>query len=209
MPLFTESSTVQPEGSLSASVKLKESEVSNFSVMSTLPLAIFGFTHSSALSLPAVDCTAFSSKSWVPVRVVVVLVPAGGVVVLQGEDGPRIVIGRRRRERVGVTWSLPKGTPIPGETTEETALREVTEETGLLVRIVAPIGSIGYEFVQGGTRIEKTVHYYLMEATGGSFENFDHEFEELRWVPMDEAVRLLDFKTESALVERVYAQIGG
>ena len=138
-----------------------------------------------------------------------IAVSAGGLVIRVENGRPELVLGRRRRERDGYVWSLPKGTPIPGETTEETALREVTEETGLLVRIVAPIGSIGYEFVQGGTRIEKTVHYYLMEATGGSFENFDHEFEELRWVPMDEAVRLLDFKTESALVERAYAQIGG
>jgi 8-oxo-dGTP pyrophosphatase MutT (NUDIX family) len=48
------------------------------------------------------------------------------------------------------------------------------------------------------------VHYYLMEQVGGSFEAYDQEFEELRWVPMDEAVALLDFQSESALVQRAY-----
>lgn len=112
------------------------------------------------------------------------------------------MIGSRRRDRVGVTWSLPKGTPIAGETTEETAIREVTEETGLLVRIVAPIGSIEYEFVQGGTRIEKTVHYFLMEPVGGDLAGHDHEFDEVRWVTPAEAEALMTFATERAVVAR-------
>ena len=88
----------------------------------------------------------------------------------------------RRRGRDAVTWTLPKGTPDTGETIEETALREVREETGLEVRIVAPLPSIEYDFVQGGTRIHKTVHYFLMEPTGGDLARHDHEFERVRWV---------------------------
>jgi len=99
-----------------------------------------------------------------------------------------------------VTWTLPKGTPDPGETTEETALREVVEETGLEVRIVAPLPSIEYAFVQDGTRIQKTVHYFLMEPTGGDLSRHDHEFERVRWVPFDEAGGLLSFATERDLV---------
>lgn len=138
-----------------------------------------------------------------------IAVSAGGLVIRVENGRPELVLGRRRRERDGYVWSLPKGTPEEGETREETAVREVREETGLEVKILSYYDAIFYAFSRAGERIEKTVHYYIMEAIGGSFENFDHEFEELRWVPMDEAVRLLDFKTESALVERAYAQIGG
>ena len=82
-------------------------------------------------------------------------------------DVPWLVVGSRRRERDGWTWTLPKGTPKPGETREETALREVAEETGLEVRITGPLDSIEYWFVQSGQRIHKTVHYFLMDPIGG------------------------------------------
>jgi 8-oxo-dGTP pyrophosphatase MutT (NUDIX family) len=130
---------------------------------------------------------------------------AGGVVVRAIEGVPHLVAGRRRRDREGATWTLPKGTPDPGETLEETALREVGEETGLCVRIVAPLDSIEYSFVRERTRIEKTVHYWLMEPTGGDFASHDHEFEEVRWVPLDQAPALLTFETERALAERASA----
>ncbi len=106
-----------------------------------------------------------------------------------------------------MTWTLPKGTPVPGETLEQTALREVSEETGLQVRIARPFGSIAYQFVQQGTRIHKTVHYFLMEATGGDLASHDHEFEEVRWVPLHDAVTLLTFETERALVARAADEI--
>lgn len=106
----------------------------------------------------------------------------------------------RRRGRDAVTWTLPKGTPDPGETIEQTALREVGEETGLEVRIVAPLPSIEYAFVQDGTRIHKTVHYFLMQPTGGDLARHDHEFERVRWIAFEEAGALLSFATERELV---------
>ena len=107
---------------------------------------------------------------------------AGGIVVRYHEGTPQFVVGSRRRDRDIVTWTLPKGTPDPGETREETALREVREETGLEVRISRPLDSIEYWFVQGGTRIHKTVHYFLMDPTGGDLGRHDHEFESVRWI---------------------------
>jgi len=127
---------------------------------------------------------------------------AGGIVVRFEEGRPQLVVGMRRRERDGVTWTLPKGTPNHGETREETALREVGEETGLEVRITGPLESIEYWFVQHGTRIHKTVHYYLMEPTGGELDRHDHEFHDVRWIPFDDAPALLTFETERALVAR-------
>ena len=107
-----------------------------------------------------------------------------------------------------MTWTLPKGTPDAGETIEETALREVGEETGLKVRIVAPLPSIEYAFVQDGTRIQKTVHYFLMEPVGGDLAQHDHEFERVRWVAFEEAGALLSFATERELVATAADRLG-
>jgi 8-oxo-dGTP pyrophosphatase MutT (NUDIX family) len=134
---------------------------------------------------------------------------AGGIIVRHDADGPWLVVGSRRRQRDSRTWTLPKGTPNPGETREETALREVAEETGLAVRITAPLDSIEYTFVQSGTRIHKTVHYYLMEAVGGDLAGHDHEFEEVRWIRFSDAGSLLTFETERTLVARAAAGLGG
>jgi 8-oxo-dGTP pyrophosphatase MutT (NUDIX family) len=132
---------------------------------------------------------------------------AGGLVFRRVGGATQLVLGRRRRERDGVTWTLPKGTPIPGETTEQTALREVAEETGLDVRILEGFGSIEYSFVQDRRRIHKTVHYFIMEPTGGELARHDREFEEVRWVDLAEAPGLMTFETERALVSRAAERV--
>lgn len=132
---------------------------------------------------------------------------AGGIVVSANRERPSLVVGMRRRGRDGMTWTLPKGTPNDGETAEQTALREVEEETGLQVRILEPIPSIHYDFFQGGTRIDKTVHYFLMAPVGGDLSRHDHEFERVRWVPFDEAPGLLTFPTERELVASTFERV--
>ena len=133
---------------------------------------------------------------------------AGGIVIRHASGRAWLVVGSRRRDRDGWTWTLPKGTPKPGETREETALREVTEETGLEVRITAPFDSIEYRFIQGGQRIHKTVHYFLMDAIGGDLAGHDHEFEQVRWITFDEASSMLTFQTERALGARATELVG-
>jgi 8-oxo-dGTP pyrophosphatase MutT (NUDIX family) len=127
---------------------------------------------------------------------------AGGIVIRRDGDRFQLVAGRRRRDRDAMTWTLPKGTPHAGETTEATAIREVGEETGLEVEIVRRFDSIEYTFVQSGTRIHKTVHYFLMIPTGGDLARHDREFEAVRWIDFDEAQSMLTFETERALVAR-------
>ena len=61
------------------------------------------------------------------------------------------------------------------------------------MRILAPIGPIEYFFVQSGTRIHKTVHYFLMEPTGGDLSSHDHEFDDVRWIGLREAEALMSF----------------
>jgi 8-oxo-dGTP pyrophosphatase MutT (NUDIX family) len=132
----------------------------------------------------------------------------GGVVIGQVDGQAQACLGLRRREDEGISWVLPKGTPAAGETTEQTALREVTEETGLEVRIVAPIGSIEYFFTQHGQRIHKTVHFFLMEPTGGNLDRHDHEFEEVRWLPLAKASARLTFPTERQMLDQARALVG-
>jgi len=134
---------------------------------------------------------------------------AGGIVIRYASGQPWLVVGSRRRERDGRTWTLPKGTPNPGESREETAIREVEEETGLEVRITGPLDTIEYSFVQSGTRIHKTVHYFLMEPVGGDLALHDHEFDEVRWIQFDAAPTMLTFETERALVARAAVLIDG
>jgi 8-oxo-dGTP pyrophosphatase MutT (NUDIX family) len=133
----------------------------------------------------------------------------GGILLRVNDGTTEICLGKRQRSmgRSGTIWSLPKGTPNDGESTDETALREVAEETGLEVRIVAPVGAIEYFFTQEGQRIHKTVHYFLMQPVGGSLESHDHEFDEVRWMSIDEARRLMSFETERQIVEEALPMV--
>jgi 8-oxo-dGTP pyrophosphatase MutT (NUDIX family) len=107
--------------------------------------------------------------------------------------------------RAPVLWALPKGTPDSGETIEETALRETREETGIDVEIEAPLSSIRYFFVRGSTRFQKTVHFFLMRPVGGAIELHDGEFDEVRWVPVSEALAIMNHATERSVVEHAAA----
>ncbi len=127
-------------------------------------------------------------------------VAAGGVVIRRGERGPEVVLAGRQG-----MWVLPKGTPDRDERIEETAVREVREETGLDVRIVRPLGTVEYWFALPRQRVHKIVHFFLMEATGGDTSRHDHEYEDVRWVPVEEARRLLSFQTYRAMLERALA----
>ncbi len=127
-------------------------------------------------------------------------VAAGGVVIRRGDRGHEVVLAGRDG-----TWVLPKGTPDGGETLEETAAREVREETGLDVRIVRPLGTIEYWFALPRQRVHKVVHFFLMEAVGGDPSHHDHEYEVVRWVPVGEARRLLTFDTYRLMLDRALA----
>ena len=124
---------------------------------------------------------------------------AGGVVVRGTGPQLEVVLTGRDSDR---SWVFPKGTPDEGETIEETALREVREETGLEVEIVRPIGQIEYWFAVPGQRVHKIVHFFLMRALGGDLSKHDHEYDEVRWAPADEARRLLTYDTYREMLDR-------
>jgi 8-oxo-dGTP pyrophosphatase MutT (NUDIX family) len=110
------------------------------------------------------------------------------------------------RDSDGV-WGLPKGTPNPGESLEQTAAREVTEETGLEVKILDKLGVIEYWFAREGVRYHKWVHYYLMEATGGDTSAHDVEYDRVEWFPAEVALKKLTFKNEVEIARKAMAHL--
>ncbi|TDH17595.1 NUDIX hydrolase [Mycobacteroides franklinii] len=129
---------------------------------------------------------------------------AGGLVIA-GIDGPKdgqvaALIGRTDR-RGRMLWSLPKGHIEQGETAEQTAIREVAEETGIRGSVLAALGSIDYWFVTEGRRVHKTVHHYLMRSLGGELSDDDVEVTEVAWVPLDELPTRLAYADERRLAE--------
>lgn len=126
-------------------------------------------------------------------------VSAGGIVWRPGTDGPEVVLCHRIADSL---WCLPKGTPDPGETLEQTALREVAEETGLQVRLGELVMVIEYWFARSGTRYHKRVHHWLMEPQGGDIALHDHEFDDVAWVSAFEALDILTYDNEKNVLRR-------
>jgi 8-oxo-dGTP pyrophosphatase MutT (NUDIX family) len=125
---------------------------------------------------------------------------SSGGVVLRGSPGALEVVLVGRTEQG--TWGLPKGTPKPGESREQTALRETREETGLDARIIEPIDSITYWFALRHARVCKTVYYYLMVATGGDTSLHDPEYDRVAWFSTAEALRVMTYPNEADMVRR-------
>ena len=124
---------------------------------------------------------------------------AGGIVYRGVPPETEVVLCGRDQDGL---WGLPKGTQEPGENLAQAALREVAEETGLQVAIEREVGSISYWFIAEGVRYHKTVHFYLMSATGGSVDQHDWEFDRVQWFPVAEALAVMTHPNERAMVER-------
>jgi 8-oxo-dGTP pyrophosphatase MutT (NUDIX family) len=131
-------------------------------------------------------------------------VSAGGIVVDTSTQTLNVAIIARLNRGGRLEWCLPKGHPENQEDSEQAAVREIEEETGIQGDIVTALGSIDYWFTVSGHRVHKTVHHFLLVATGGNLtiENDpDHEAVDVAWVPLEELGRKLSFPNERRIAD--------
>lgn len=100
-------------------------------------------------------------------------------------------------------WGLPKGAVSEGETSEQAALREVREETGIEAEIIRTLDTIEYFFRAGETLIQKRVDFYLMRYVAGELKPQLSEVDDVEWVELRAALQRASFDSERKLLERV------
>ena len=130
---------------------------------------------------------------------------SSGGAVISFRDGAAFValIATRGRTR----WGLPKGAVSDGETSEQAALREVNEETGLVATIVKPLDTIEYFFRASGMLIRKRVDFYLMMFASGELKPQLSEVDDVEWVELSSAIQRASFDSERKLLEMAQQEI--
>jgi 8-oxo-dGTP pyrophosphatase MutT (NUDIX family) len=137
---------------------------------------------------------------------------SGGVLVRRLR-GRWMVAAIRPAGRPPGLWALPKGQIDDGESGEETALREIAEETGASGRSLGKLGDVRYQFMWEGERIFKVVSFFLVRYESGKLgeipEAFRHEVAEVRWLPLEEAQRLLAYGGEREMAQKAWDRLSG
>lgn len=137
-------------------------------------------------------------------------VSSGGVIYRESpQSGVEVALIAYTGRGGGRVWCLPKGGVEPNESLEETARREVSEETGLSGDVEAKLGAIQYWYYgrQERVRYHKSVHFFLLRFREGRLEDHDLEAEEARWFGIGEAIEALTYENERAILLRASAAI--
>jgi 8-oxo-dGTP pyrophosphatase MutT (NUDIX family) len=128
---------------------------------------------------------------------------AGGLVIRNLRGRPHVAVVRVRDQIL----ALPKGHPEKGESSEEAALREVREETGLEATPVEKLGDIRYWYARDGDRVLKIVSFFLLRYRSGRLEDHDHEVEEALWIPLEEAPAKLAYRGEKDMAKTALSRL--
>jgi len=135
---------------------------------------------------------------------------AGGVLVRRLRGRWMMAAIRPAGKKEGV-WALPKGLIDPGERPEETALREVAEETGAHGRSAGKLGDVKYVYTWAGEQIFKVVSFYLVRYSGGRLGDVPpehrHEVAEVRWLPLEDGPRLLAYGGEREMAKKALERL--
>ncbi len=147
-------------------------------------------------------------------------ISAGGVVVRRSGEGWLAAVIEPQRDAFVVTSSkkqppqklllaLPKGLVDPGEKPEQTALREVEEETGITASMLTKLADIKYVYVRtwgDKQRVFKIVSFYLLRYQSGEIDDISQgmriEVKRASWLPLDEALKKLSYKGERDVLRR-------
>jgi len=132
---------------------------------------------------------------------------AGGIIVKQNEDRPRIsrILVTQHSKHKG--WDFPKGHREIYESEEQTALREVEEETGVKAEIIERVGETKYFYYEEGERVLKTVVFYLMKYVSQGKATTACEVSGTKWLPIDEVEGQLTFKDTKVLWQKAKDKI--
>jgi 8-oxo-dGTP pyrophosphatase MutT (NUDIX family) len=131
---------------------------------------------------------------------------AGGVIFKKNENSVQIILISVKN---GQSWGLPKGIVNKGETTEDAALREVSEETGLTGRIIDKLGDINYWYYikEENIKCRKTVYFYLMEYVSGDTADHDMEVDKAEWFSLETALEKVSFKGDRNMIEKAIEKL--
>lgn len=132
---------------------------------------------------------------------------AGGVLYEERDDGIWVILIKPAHAHI---LTLPKGEVDEGESYEETALREVREETGLRGEIIEKLDSVTYWFFlkRENVKYKKTVHYFLMRHLDGDTGDHDHEVQEVLWMRLDDAMKKVQYRSDIKMLQMVRERIG-
>ncbi len=126
---------------------------------------------------------------------------SGGVIYRRSGETIEVALIATKK---GTLWTLPKGLIDKGENPSETAVREIVEETGLTGTVVESLGERSYWFYlkEDNVKCRKTVSYFLLEYVRGDIEKYGWEVDEARWFPIDEAVKMVYYRSDRDILER-------
>ncbi|MCM8766093.1 MAG: NUDIX hydrolase [Candidatus Omnitrophica bacterium] len=126
---------------------------------------------------------------------------AGGVIFRERDGRIEVALISRSNQTI---WSLPKGKVEEGESVEETARREVKEETGLEGKLLQKLNSIHYFYSSKEEKalFSKTVDFFLFKYLKGDVKEHDWEVESVEWFNIDEAIKKLTYKSERETLEK-------
>jgi 8-oxo-dGTP pyrophosphatase MutT (NUDIX family) len=151
-------------------------------------------------------------------------ISAGGVVIRNTTEGWQMAViepqkelsvarkGRKTSQKM--LLALPKGLVDPGEKPEQTALREVREETGLTTSVITKLGDIKYAYVRSwgdNQRVFKIVSFYLLRYESGDIDCISNdmriEVKRALWIPLESAYRKITYRGEKDMVRRAEAYV--
>jgi 8-oxo-dGTP pyrophosphatase MutT (NUDIX family) len=127
-------------------------------------------------------------------------------VVVRGDDVV-VIVPVKRGAHGDRVLGLPKGHPDGDESPEQAATREVAEEIGVCAKLIGALGETSYTYERKGRRVAKRVAFFLFEYRSGDLADHDHEIEDARWIPLEEARTALTYAGEREMIERALSRL--